>query len=305
MQWRNEQIYHLRQSKPLTLKNQEYYFKNNVALLFKEDKPNQILFSFLKDNKCIGYGGLVHINWIDKNAEISFIMDTKLEDKYFNLHWKTYLSLIERVAFSDLQFHKIFTYAFDIRKHLYPVLEDSGFKKEAVLKEHCYFDGEFKDVIIHTKINNQIKIRKLKKSDEKLIFDWANDPVTRKNSYQDEPITYETHKNWFQNKIKNKEAYYYICEINKTPAGLVRFDKNEKEVVIGITIDEKFRGKKLALTFLRKACGVYLNENTGKIVAYIKRDNIASIKSFEKAGFKFFEELEINKVPSYKFYYEK
>ena len=72
MKWRNDQIYHLRQDKPLTEKDQNLYFKNTIAKLFQKENPNQILFSFLRENICIGYGGLVHINWIDKNAEISF-----------------------------------------------------------------------------------------------------------------------------------------------------------------------------------------------------------------------------------------
>ena len=55
MKWRNEQIYHLRQAKLLTSEDQEDYFKNVVASLFEEEKPNQILFSYLKDNVCIGY----------------------------------------------------------------------------------------------------------------------------------------------------------------------------------------------------------------------------------------------------------
>ena len=42
-----------------------------------------VLFNYLHNGKCIGYGGLVHINWIDKNAEVSFIMDTELEENYF------------------------------------------------------------------------------------------------------------------------------------------------------------------------------------------------------------------------------
>lgn len=158
MQWRNEQIYHLRQATPLTEINQEIYFKNVVAKLFEQEHPNQILFSYLKNGECIGYGGLVHINWIDKNAEISFIMNTKLEKNEFHFHWKTYLNLLEKVAFKELKLHKIFTYAFDVRPHLYEAFENSGFIKEAILKEHCLFNGKFKDVVIHTKINNIIKI---------------------------------------------------------------------------------------------------------------------------------------------------
>ena len=73
MKWRNEQIYHLRQNKPLTEIDQDNYFKNVIQILFNQNLPDQILFSFLKNDVCIGYGGLVHINWTDKNAEISFI----------------------------------------------------------------------------------------------------------------------------------------------------------------------------------------------------------------------------------------
>ena len=151
MKWRNEQIYHLRQSRPLTEADQDAYFENIVAKLFDQEKSNQILFSYLQDGKCIGYGGLVHINWVDRNAEISFIMDTSLEQEYFQFHWSIYLSLIEEVAFNELRLHKIFTYAFDLRPQLYPILEKSGYRKEAVLKDHCLFEGDFKDVVIHSK----------------------------------------------------------------------------------------------------------------------------------------------------------
>jgi RimJ/RimL family protein N-acetyltransferase len=96
----------------------------------------------------------VHINWKDRYAEISFIINTALEKDYFQLHWTTYLSLIEQVAFEGLKLHKIFTYAYDLRPHLYKVVEAAGFKQEARLKEHCFIDGNYFDVVIHSKINN-------------------------------------------------------------------------------------------------------------------------------------------------------
>jgi len=154
MKWRNEQIYHLRQSKPLTEIDQEHYFKSTVSKLFDQEQPNQILFSYLKGDRCIGYGGLVHINWMDRNAEISFIMDTSLEKDFFEFHWKTYLELLEQVAFTDLEFHKIYTYAFDLRPYLYTIFEDNGFKHEASLKNHCYYNDKYIDIIIHSKFNN-------------------------------------------------------------------------------------------------------------------------------------------------------
>jgi RimJ/RimL family protein N-acetyltransferase len=154
MKWRNEQIYHLRQNKAITEADQKNYFSNVVTDLFQQENPQQILFSYLEGDKCIGYGGLVHINWVDLNAEISFIMNTELEQQYFSFHWTTYLNLIEKVAFQELNLHKIYVYAFDLRPHLYDVLVQNDFVKEAELKEHCYFNQKYISVIIHSKWNN-------------------------------------------------------------------------------------------------------------------------------------------------------
>ena len=153
MKWRNQQMYHLRQDKPLTEIVQEDYFTKTLVHLFNTEKPNQILFSFLKDDQLIGYGGLVHINWIDQNAEISFIMDTELEDEFFQLHWSLFLRMIESLAFEKLDFHKLYVYAFDLRPHLYEVLLSSGYFRDATLKQHSYFNDKFIDVVIHSKLN--------------------------------------------------------------------------------------------------------------------------------------------------------
>lgn len=153
MKWRNEQIYHLRQAQPLAENDQERYFANVVSKLFAEERPDQILFSYLENDICIGYGGLVHINWVDRNAEISFIINTQLEPEGFHKHWGIFLSLIEKVAFEDLSFRKIYVYAFDLRPHLYEAVEAAGFYNEAVLKDHCYYNGNYKNVVIHSKIN--------------------------------------------------------------------------------------------------------------------------------------------------------
>ncbi|MBR6929045.1 MAG: GNAT family N-acetyltransferase [Bacteroidales bacterium] len=157
MKWRNEQIYHLRQAHPLTEADQQRYFDNVVSKLYDNSKPDQILFSYLEKGACIGYGGLVHINWIDQNAEISFIMDTQLESEQFAKHWSNYLTMLKKVAFDDLGLHKMFTYAFDLRPHLYTMLETNGFVCEATLKGHCFYNGDYKDVVIHSIINSKKK----------------------------------------------------------------------------------------------------------------------------------------------------
>jgi hypothetical protein len=61
--WRNSQIIVLRQKKPLTVKQQLSYFKTVIKKSFNSKKPEVILFSFILNKSCIGYGGFVHIDW--------------------------------------------------------------------------------------------------------------------------------------------------------------------------------------------------------------------------------------------------
>lgn len=151
MKWRNEQIYHLRQSKILSVEEQDLYFENVVSKLFDQEKPEQILFSYLQNDICLGYGGLVHIDWEKKCGEISFLISTDLESQYFDKFWTSFLQMIEQVAFKILEFDKIYTYAYDLRQKLYICLEKAEFKLEKTLEESN------SKVIIHSKYNNCAK----------------------------------------------------------------------------------------------------------------------------------------------------
>lgn len=153
MKWRNQQMYHLRQNKILTIEDQTIYFENVVKKLFIDNEPKQLLFSFFEKDKIVGYGGIVHVDWENKNAEISFILDTEYESRHFENFWIHFLKLIEEVAFENLHLHKLYTYAFDLRPRLYNVLESYFYTKEAELREHVFFNNSYISVVIHSKIN--------------------------------------------------------------------------------------------------------------------------------------------------------
>ena len=214
MKWRNEQMYHLRQDKPLTAKSQENYFNETIARLFDQEKPNQILFSYLKNDKCIGYGGLVHINWIERTAEVSFIMETRLEKYEFDLHWSKYLYLLKKIAFGDLKLKSLYTYAYDLRPFLYPTLEKNNFKLKEQLISEIEINGKKTDVFIHECINPDllINIREATHHDTKLIFNWSNDPLVRAQSFNSNNIEFESHENWFKEKLQNDNSLLLISE---------------------------------------------------------------------------------------------
>lgn len=287
MKWRNEQMYHLRQNKQLTEVDQTIYFNTIVNKLFDKEFPDQLLFSFLEDSKCIGYGGLVHINWGDKNAEISFIMDTTLEKDYFQQHWKTFLNLIEKVAFKELQLHKIFTFAFDVRPHLYIAIEAAGLTKEATLKEHCFFNNEYKDVIIHSKtVNDEFELVKVTAKDVQLLFDWTNDPSVRENSLNSNPISWAEHVNWLNNRLE-MDSNIFILHYKKQAVGMIRFDHKNDHFLVNYSIDKIHRGKGYGKKIIE--AGLQKIDKNLLVKAIVKKDNIASITIFNKLNF---EKLE-------------
>ncbi len=153
MTWRNQQLEILRQKKTLTRKEQEEYFNSVVSNLFVAREPKQLLWSFLLNKKLIGYGGLVHIDWESKNAEISFLLATERNNniKVFKKEWGVYLKMLDEVAFNQLALNKIYTYAYNIRPHYFEVMYKYGYKQEAKLKKHVLIDGKLEDVLILSK----------------------------------------------------------------------------------------------------------------------------------------------------------
>jgi len=141
-----------------------------------------------------------------------------------------------------------------------------------------------------------IKIRDANISDANLIYEWTNDPLTRKNSFNSKQIEWEDHIKWLEMKIKDEKYFIYIFEAENKPIGMVRFESNEY-AVIGVTIAPDFRGKGFGSEIIKLGCERFSLTNKQKILAYIKTANSSSIKVFQKAGFSFIRDNEYNSIP--------
>jgi RimJ/RimL family protein N-acetyltransferase len=154
MEWRNEQIDILRQKEPLTKEKQDWYFQNVVGKLFEQERPEQLLFSFLEKDVLIGYGGLVHIDWESMNAEISFITQTErnsVEEK-FVMDFHLFLEILISVAYDKLNFKKLHTTFYDLPSRIYykKCIVKFGFVEEACLKLHLQINGSLANVFIYS-----------------------------------------------------------------------------------------------------------------------------------------------------------
>ena len=135
-----------------TQKEQNLYFESAIAKEFNLEKPNQILFSFFKKNKLIGYGGLVHVDWINQNAEISFLLKTDFNNVgFYTQSFTAFLKLIEKLAF-NINMHKIYTYGYRTNEYRFSPLINSFFEKEVELKNHKKINNNWFDVLIYSKL---------------------------------------------------------------------------------------------------------------------------------------------------------
>lgn len=150
-QWRNSQMDILRQSNPISYQEQVNYFERCIWPDMLSDRPKNILLTFEEEFKIIGYGGLVHIAWDHRRAEVSFLLKTSLTQNldYYRHYFSRFLNLLIELAFQDLKLQRLFTETFDLRKHHTEVLESVGFRQEGIMRNHVYINGKYVNSLIH------------------------------------------------------------------------------------------------------------------------------------------------------------
>jgi UDP-2,4-diacetamido-2,4,6-trideoxy-beta-L-altropyranose hydrolase len=171
----------------------------------------------------------------------------------------------------------------DFENRIRQILAEPGYR-EKMEAQAGLFDAGIKARFIE--LMQEITYRKASADDTMLLYDWANDKVSRANSYFTDPIPLETHKNWFAKKLKDSNSLICIAEVDHKPAGMVRYDILETHTVVGTLVAEEFRGRGLAPVFLRETALLYFKDHNLPVWAYIKQQNIASLRSFERAGYK-------------------
>lgn len=127
--------------------------------------------------------------------------------------------------------------------------------------------------------------------DEKLLFDWRNDPTVLAVSSVSVPVTLESHHYWLAKALQDDSVWLYIAEVNGVPVGQGRIERGWKAispkmdtVMIGYSIDKHERGKgygkQLVTLLVRQAKGMGYQA----IGCRIKRGNMCSVVVAMQAG---------------------
>lgn len=133
-----------------------------------------------------------------------------------------------------------------------------------------------------------LTLRDAEPRDARLLFEWVNDPVTRAQSFTQAAIAWEDHERWFARKLADTRCLLFIAEdVQDRPVGQVRFDLGDDgSAVISVSIAPSFRGQGYAATAIARGCEALRGRHGPlTVLAYIRRDNLASQRAFLRAGF--------------------
>jgi UDP-2,4-diacetamido-2,4,6-trideoxy-beta-L-altropyranose hydrolase len=136
---------------------------------------------------------------------------------------------------------------------------------------------------------SDVTLRPARAEDCAMLWNWANDETTRRSSFTSDPIPWEMHVRWYQNKLRDPASFLLVAEREGGgPLGQVRFDRDTvSDTTISIGIDSAVRGRGYGASLLLSAVEeVFRTWPVGRVNALIRRDNEASAKSFLMAGFR-------------------
>lgn len=127
--------------------------------------------------------------------------------------------------------------------------------------------------------------RKATEKDSEMLLRWRNDIETRTTSLQMEMVKPEEHEAWLEKTLRNPNRLLWIVEEDGQAMGTMRVDTldGQNGYELSWTVAPEFRGRGLGKRMLMQAVDNYKGV---PLKAVIKKNNIASIKMAQAAGFK-------------------
>ncbi|HVS35436.1 MAG TPA: GNAT family N-acetyltransferase, partial [Gemmataceae bacterium] len=106
-------------------------------------------------------------------------------------------------------------------------------------------------------------------------------------SFSSDPIPWDHHQQWFQTKLSDPGCLFLVAvDGRKTPVGQVRLEIDGEEAVISVSLAERFHGLGYGPVVIRQAAQLAFKDHPiQRINAYIRPENAASRRAFEKIGF--------------------
>jgi UDP-2,4-diacetamido-2,4,6-trideoxy-beta-L-altropyranose hydrolase len=165
--------------------------------------------------------------------------------------------------------------------------------------------NEFKDGSQSVSVD-EIDLKIATSEDTAITFTWASDPAIRAYSFNASPITKEVHEEWFILKVKDPKCIYFIARYKNIPVGSIRYDLIGNEAILSFLVSSNFQKMGIGKILLIKGFDAMRKNPWGvkKIVGYVMKSNIPSMKSFCATGY-MLEDIGEEKVKFIKKYDEQ
>lgn len=127
------------------------------------------------------------------------------------------------------------------------------------------------------------ELRALTKDDAALLFEWQNEPTSRRYSLSSEPLNWNEHCSWLDKSLSSPERRMWVVTFEDMSCGYVRLDDLGESEIVSILISSKFRRLGLA----GKAIQLLKEKSKqGLLAAKVLDSNQASNALFLAQGFK-------------------
>jgi UDP-2,4-diacetamido-2,4,6-trideoxy-beta-L-altropyranose hydrolase len=147
-------------------------------------------------------------------------------------------------------------------------------------------------VVAHLR-TRELRLRPAEPSDDRMLWEWANDPATRAASFDSGVIPWATHEQWFRERLRDPDARLFIAT-EADAIGLVRFQCAGEEAVISVVMAPESRGRGLAAPLILLGSDTLFRETDVRLIhAYIRPGNRGSRGAFQRAGFRHVGQAEV------------
>lgn len=122
--------------------------------------------------------------------------------------------------------------------------------------------------------------------DGQKLFEWRNDPTVRVNSRSRGEVEWGSHRGWLARSLQDPDRRLLMIESDGMPVATCRWDRRSADDwEISITVAPESRGRGVAASAVRAAESALTAEPPIRLVAAVHRDNAASRRLFERAGY--------------------
>jgi UDP-2,4-diacetamido-2,4,6-trideoxy-beta-L-altropyranose hydrolase len=132
-----------------------------------------------------------------------------------------------------------------------------------------------------------LTLRAVTAADATMLYEWANDSLTRRMSFSSATIPWETHVEWLKRRLVDADCRFQVVQdVDGRPLGQARLERAGSRATLSFGLAPTARGQGFAARLVRLAAVDSLLAGWCLYVdAWVRPENAPSLAAFRRAGF--------------------